>query len=88
MESRQKSAMLGGMTSWVDWDWWRAGKSRPCWIWEGCDVIVFYTAHVTCQKTGSGSKISKWSFFNEKRPGPKVTSGNPSVTAGVSCFLK
>ena len=90
MESRQKSAMLGGMTSWVDWDWWRAGKSRPCWIWEGCDVIVFYTAHVTCQKTGSGSKmfilfmrncLTERFYMRERGPGP-------SVTAGVSCFLK
>ena len=60
----------------LDRDWWREGESRPRWIWEGCDVIVPYKGHVTCQKTGSGSKISKCSFFNEKLPGPKVTSGN------------
>ena len=40
----------------LDCDWWRAGKSRPCWI-----VRHFRPRHhkSPVKKTGSGSKKSK-----------------------------
>ena len=69
---------------------------------ERGDIILtsfpFQTAHITCQKTGSGSKMSNFllfyfaqkkrkicltEFFYRRERGP-----GPSVTAGVSCFLK
>ena len=69
---------------------------------ERGDIILtsfpFQTAHITCQKTGSGSKTSNFLLFyfaqkkKENLPDRvfyrRERGPGPSVTAGVSCFLK
>ena len=88
MESREKVGHFGGLVE--------IGRERD-------DIILTsfpsQTAHVTCQKTGSGSKKSKpevkcqnGDFIHENLPDRvfymRERGPGPSVTAGVPCFLK
>ena len=69
------------------------GKSRPCWIGEGCDVIFLDHKHITVKRLEAEVKCQIFYYFilhkkrknlpdrvfyrRERGPGPSVTAGVP-----------
>ena len=99
VESRQKVGHVGWMTSWGGWGLVESGEKSAMLDLGGCDVIsaLYLSCHlskkpeaeVKCQifyyfiLHKKKRKICLTEFFYMRERGP-----GPSVTAGVSCFLK